>query len=89
MLSVQRADLLRVIAARVLDLRAEFEAQLRAVAHIEEALRRADTGTDDRWRRLDDTLQRQLSEMLGNNSNIRTVLNDLSRDARLRSPTKS
>jgi hypothetical protein len=88
MLSMQRADLLRVIAARVLDLRAEFEAQLRAVAHIEEALRRADTGNDDRWRRLDDTLQRRLSEMLGNNSNIRTVLNDLSRDARLRSPTK-
>jgi hypothetical protein len=88
MLSVQRADLLRVIAARVLDLRAEFEAQLRAVAHIEEALRRADPGNDDRWRRLDDTLQRHLSEMLGNNSNIRTVLNDLSRDARLRSPTK-
>jgi hypothetical protein len=86
--SVPRADLVRVIAARVLDLRAEFEAQIRAVSHIEDALRRAEGGDDERWRRVDDILQRELAAMLANNRNIRTVLNDLSSDARPRSPTK-
>ena len=75
-----RADLLRMVGARVLDLRAEFEAQLRAVGRVEDQLRRLDTTRDDRSHRLDDALHRDLTEMLTSNRNIRTVLDDLIKD---------
>ena len=75
-----RADLLRVVAARVLDLRAEFEAQLRAVGRVEEQMRRLNTATDNRLDRWDEVLQRDLTAMLTNNRNIRTVLDDLIKD---------
>jgi hypothetical protein len=75
-----RADLVRVVAARVVDLRAEFEAQLRAVGRVEEQLRKVDPARDESASRLSDVLQRELREMLTNNRNIRTVLNDLVKD---------
>ena len=73
-------DRLRILAARVDDLRAEFEAQLRSVARIEENLGRTRDGGDDSRRRLGETLRRELSGMLTNNSNIRGVLNELAKD---------
>jgi hypothetical protein len=82
---VSRVDRMRAIATRALDLRAEFEAQLRAVQRLENALRRAH-GRDDARTRLDETLEQALTEMLENNRNIRTVLDDISQDAQRRRP---
>jgi hypothetical protein len=70
-------DLLRVIAARTVDLRAEFEAQLRAVGRVEEQLQRIESPKEDSARRLGEALQREVTQMLLNNRNIRTVLKDL------------
>jgi hypothetical protein len=62
---------------------AEFEAQLRAVSHVEEQIQRVNAGVnDERWRRLKDVLHKQLSGMLTNNANIRSVLNELAKDVR-------
>jgi hypothetical protein len=67
-------DLMTVVAPRVLDLRAEFEAQLRAVARVEEQLRRSRGGNDPTNRHLAEVLRRELAEMFANNTNIRDVL---------------
>ena len=75
-----RIHLVRVVAARVLDLRAEFEAQLRAVARLEDQLQKSGSATDARWPNLEEVLRRELAEMLRNNSNIRAVLTDLASD---------
>ena len=74
------SELLPVVAARVVDLRAEFEAQLRAVARVEQLIRKVDIANDERARPLRDMLQRDLKEMLGNNRNIRIVLEELVND---------
>jgi hypothetical protein len=59
--------------ARVLNLRSEFEAQLRAVARLEEQFRKTDGANDERWRRLDQLPRRELTEKLANNANVRSV----------------
>lgn len=69
-----------MVGARVLDLRAEFEAQLRAVGRVEDQLRRLNIVKDDRSHRLAEALQHDLTEMLTNNQNIRAVLDDLIKD---------
>ena len=66
-----------MIAARTLDLRAEFEAQLRAVARLEEQLHRSRTRPDDHGLQLETVLRHELAEMLHNNANIRDVLTQL------------
>jgi hypothetical protein len=73
-------DLLRLVATRIVDLRAEFEAQLRAVGHVEDQLRKLDASNDDRARRSVETLRRDLTDMLANNLNIREVLTDLAKE---------
>jgi hypothetical protein len=70
-----------IVALRVTDLRSEFEAQLRAVSRLEEQLRRTKDGKDQDARDLATTVRRELKEMLANNANIRTVLNELSVEA--------
>ena len=70
-----------VIALRVTDVRAEFEAQLRAVARLGEQLRKTNNGKDDTGGSLDKAIRRELAEMLSNNSNIRNVLNELATEA--------
>jgi hypothetical protein len=75
-----RPDRAAMIAARALDLRAEFEAQLRAVARLEEQLHRSRTGQDDHARHLETVLRHELAEMLHNNTNIRDVLKQLETD---------
>ena len=60
-----------------MDLRAEFEAQLRAVAHVEEQLRKTDHSKADHRRKLMDVMRRKLTEMTDNNLNIRHVLSEL------------
>jgi hypothetical protein len=77
-------ELLKVVAARVVDLRAEFEAQLRAVARLEDTLRKIGDGKDEHARRLADVLARELREMLANNTDIRDVLTELEQDAQTR-----
>jgi hypothetical protein len=79
---MRRPDVLNAMAARVTDLRAEFEAQLRAVSRIEQHLQKTHTVTDESWGALDDALRRSLGEMRVNNANIRDVLQELTRDAR-------
>jgi hypothetical protein len=54
-----RADLISVVAARVIDLRAEFEAQLRAVARLEDQLTKRETPNEHKWRRLEEALRRE------------------------------
>src|SRR5436190_24083592 len=77
-----RTELMKVIAARVVDLRSEFEAQLRAVARLEEQLRKIGAGKDEGSPQLEDVLRRALVDMVTNNANIRGVLTELSKDAR-------
>ena len=67
-----------IIAARTLDLRAEFEAQLRAVVRIEEQLHKSRAGRDKDDRSLETVLRRELAEMQNNNLNIRDLLNQIS-----------
>jgi hypothetical protein len=79
---MRRPDMLKAMAARVTDLRAEFEAQLRAVSRIEQHLQKNHTVTDESWGALDDALRRSLGEMRVNNANIRDVLEELTREVR-------
>ena len=65
---------------RVLDLRAEFEAQLRAVARVEQQLKKTLAGSDPTNRTLAEVLRRELAEMFANNTNIRDVLVALAAD---------
>jgi hypothetical protein len=74
-----RADKTKVIAARIVDLRAEFEAQLRAIVRVEEQLQKTQT-SDGGKRMLEDVVRRELAEMLDNNGSVRAVLNDLAKD---------
>jgi hypothetical protein len=56
-----------MIALRVMDLRGEFEAQLRAVTRLEVQLRNTtNPATED----LAEALRRELAEMLANNSKL-------------------
>jgi hypothetical protein len=76
-----RADAFRSVVARLVDLRAEFEAQLRAVARIEERLQQNPRLTDANWLALEEVLQRALTEMVANNASIRGVLDEVVADA--------
>jgi two-component sensor histidine kinase len=69
-----------IVALRVVDLRSEFEAQLRAVARLEEELRKAKNANGADGRALVDVIRRELTEMLTNNADIRNVLNELASD---------
>lgn len=75
-----RIDKMAIVAARTIDLRAEFEAQLRAVARLEAQLRKSRTAQDEGGRDLEAVLRSELAEMLRNNSNIRDVLEQLEAD---------
>jgi hypothetical protein len=70
-------DRTRVTAARVMDLRSGFEAQLRAVTRLEEQLRKASGGNAHD---LAKAVRRELAEMLANNASIRNVLTELATD---------
>lgn len=87
-LNTTRLDKSRVIAARIVDLRAEFEAQLRAIVHVEEQLRKAQS-SDAGKRTLEDVVRRELREMLDNNGSVRHVLSELASDLPAASPTSS
>ena len=76
-----REVLMTGVVARVLDLRAEFEAQLRAVARVEEQLRKSVAAADPANRDLAEVLRRELTEMFTNNSNIRDILVALAADS--------
>jgi len=65
------------VATHVLDLRSEFEAQLRAVARLEAQLAKGSGRRDTATQELSDVLVRELREMLKNNQNIRDVLCEL------------
>jgi hypothetical protein len=67
----------KIVALRVVDLRAEFEAQLRAVCRLEEQLRKTKNGHDQNGRDLARIVRHELTEMLDNNGNVRNVLNEL------------
>jgi hypothetical protein len=63
------------VVPRIIDLRSEFEAQLRAVARIEAQIAKGVAGRAGPD--LADVLQRELAKMLENNHNIRDVLTEL------------
>jgi hypothetical protein len=65
------------VTPRILDLRSEFEAQLRAIARLEEQLARSRNGAGAASVELSDVLRRELAEMLHNNQNIRDLLLEL------------
>jgi arginine deiminase len=79
-----RAELIRVVTARVLDLRAELEAQLRAVVRLEDDLRKAANRKGEDDHRFEDAVRRASAEMLTNNQNIRDVLTELAKEAQPR-----
>lgn len=62
------------VATHVLDLRSEFEAQLRAIARIEAQLATTCSRRGTPNQELSHVLRRELVEMLDNNKNIRDVL---------------
>ena len=74
-------DPLALLATRTIDLRSEFEAQLRAVVRLEEQLRKSRDGRDATGRNLKALLSRVLAEMLANNANIREVLRQIEAEA--------
>jgi len=78
-----RHDLPLILTPRLVDLRSEFEAQLRAVERLDEQLRRRGSGTPAAARDFARALLRELNEMLMNNANIRGVLLDLAETAKL------
>jgi len=78
-----------IIALRVMDLRGEFEAQLRSVARLEEQLRKANGVHPHAGVDLANTVRRELTEMLGNNANIRNVLNELATEVQSQVPSQS
>lgn len=65
------------VATHVLDLRSEFEAQLRAIARLEAQLAKSSSRKDPANQELSDVLRRELHEMLNKNKNIRDVLCEL------------
>jgi hypothetical protein len=67
-------DSIGIVALRALDLRSEFEAQVRALMRLEEQSRKASSGQDKGGRELKRVLRHELNEMLQNNRNIRDVL---------------
>src|SRR5688572_27221654 len=67
-------ELMTTVVPRLLDLRAEFEAQLRAVARVEEQVRKTTAGNHPPNADLAQVLGRELAEMFANNANIREVL---------------
>jgi hypothetical protein len=69
----------RVIGARIVDLRAEFEAQLRAIVRVEEQLQNP-ANSDGGKRMLENVVRRELAQMVDNNGSVRAILNDLSKD---------
>jgi hypothetical protein len=71
------------VAPRVVDLRSEFEAQLRAVAHIEEQLAKTLAGKDPTQHDLRKVVTRELAGMLRNNTNIRDVLVEFDGEVRV------
>jgi hypothetical protein len=77
-----RSGLINTVATHIVDLRAEFEAQLRAVGRVEAELAKSVAGRDPANQGLADVLQRELAEMRVNNNNIRDVLNELATAAR-------
>jgi hypothetical protein len=74
-------DPLTLLATRTIDLRSEFEAQLRAVVRLEEQLRKSRDGRGASGRNLEALLSRVLAEMLANNANIREVLRQIEAEA--------
>ena len=74
-------DSLTLLATRTIDLRSEFEAQLRAVVRLEEQLRKSREGRDANGRNLKAVLSRVLAEILANNINIREVLTQIESEA--------
>jgi hypothetical protein len=81
-----RQDLMTTVAPRVVDLRAEFEAQLRAVARLEEQLTKTLAGRDRVDRELAEVIRRELAEMANNNKQIRDVLSEIAAAAGAASP---
>jgi hypothetical protein len=77
------------LATRTIDLRSEFEAQLRAVVRLEEQLRKSREGRDADGRNLKAVLNRVLAEMLANNANIREVLTQIEAEAGTRTTAPS
>ena len=82
-------DPLTLLATRTIDLRSEFEAQLRAVVRLEEQLRKSREGRDANGRNLKAVLSRVLAEMLANNINIREVLTQIEAEAGTTTTTPS
>ena len=78
--TASRDELMTVVIPRVLDLRAEFEAQLRAVARLEEQLKKSQAAKNPANADLAAVLKRELAEMFANNTNIRDVLVALAAD---------
>ena len=74
-------DRTSMIALRIMDLRAEFEAQLRAIAHVEEQLRKTDYSKPEHQRKLAEVVRHEVAQMTGNNINIRHVLSELAVEA--------
>jgi len=70
-------DFMMTVAPRVVDLRSEFEAQLRSLGRLEHQLTKSVAGRDPANRELSDVLRRELEEMFKNNQNIRDVLVEL------------
>jgi hypothetical protein len=74
------SELMTTVVPRLLDLRAEFEAQLRAVVRVEEQVNRTKAGNGAASAELAHVLGRELAEMFANNTNIREVLIALAAD---------
>lgn len=72
-----RDELMTTVTPRVVDLRSQFEAQLRAIGRLEEQLTKSVAGRDPANRELAAVLRRELAEMIKNNKEIRDVLNEL------------
>ena len=80
-------DLLTVVATRAIDLRAEFEAQLRAVSRLEQELTKAIAAKDPENSDLAVTVRRELLDILRNNKNVHTVVLELAADVGVPIPT--
>ena len=74
-------QLTTTVGPRLIDLRSEFEAQLRAIVRLEGQLAKSLAGRDPADLHLADVLCREVAEMLKNNRDIRDVLIELSADA--------
>ena len=76
----------RITTLRVIDLRSELEAQLRAVLRLEELLRERSAKKNLGGLALRKAIGREVTDMLENNASIRTILTDLANEAE--SPAK-